>query len=60
MITFEIDRASNGQYFARIKARNGKTLFTSETYKRKRDAKHACDLIRQGEPWWSDLRDLTK
>lgn len=45
---FHIKRSSDKQYYALIIARNGKILFTSETYKRKRNAIKACRVINDG------------
>lgn len=41
----EIKRAKNKEYFFIVKARNGKTLVTSETYKRKASAYKAIRAV---------------
>ncbi len=47
MIYFEIEDANNNQYYFRIKSTgNNKTLCHSETYKNKKDAEHAIELIK--------------
>jgi uncharacterized protein YegP (UPF0339 family) len=38
-------KAKNGQFFARIKAKNGKILAVTETYTRRRGPKTAVELI---------------
>ena len=44
---FEIIKAKAGQWYWRIKAKNGKILAHSETYKRKSDAEHAVNLVKE-------------
>lgn len=43
---YPIRRTVNGQYYARIVASNGQTLFTSETYVSKADAIAAANLVK--------------
>ena len=47
MIT-EIIENKKGQFYIRIKAKNGKILVHSETYKKQHDAVVAVDILRSG------------
>lgn len=42
---FETFTGKDGQHYARLKARNGKTLFTSEGYTEERGAEEAIFLV---------------
>lgn len=46
-MTFEIRRASGGQYYWRIVAGNGQVLATSETYYSKASAQAAAESVRR-------------
>lgn len=41
----ELDKSTQGKWFFRIKAANGKVLAHSEEYARKRNAAHGAQLI---------------
>ncbi len=55
-----IDRADN-QFGARIVASNGKILFSSEGYVRKRSAIRACKVVRaaHGRKYAPVIHDMT-
>jgi uncharacterized protein YegP (UPF0339 family) len=40
-------KSKNGQHYVTIVAKNGRVLFTSETYKRKSSAKKAVDAVQK-------------
>jgi uncharacterized protein YegP (UPF0339 family) len=42
---WELCRSDDGQWFVRFIAANGQKIVTSETYKRKRDALHAIEVV---------------
>jgi uncharacterized protein YegP (UPF0339 family) len=45
---FQVHRSSNGQYWWRIVAANGRVLASSETYHNKQDAINACGVVKAG------------
>lgn len=46
MVTFKIHRSLDKLYYVTIIARNGRVLFTSETYKRKQGALKAIAAVQ--------------
>lgn len=47
MIKFEIFKATNGQFYFRIKSSNGQIIAQSEGYTRKESAKDTIDTIKK-------------
>lgn len=46
MIKIKIHRSKDNQYYTTVVARNGKVLFTSEMYKRKRNTLKAIAALK--------------
>jgi len=44
---FEIDKASNGEYFTRFVASNGEKMVRSETYTSKQNAKNCAESVKK-------------
>lgn len=44
---FQVLRARGGGYFARIKGENHETMFSSEVYRTKASAIHACQVVQE-------------
>ena len=55
MHTIEIRRSTNGQYYARAKARNGEVIATTEMYTTKANALAAARLLQAGGGTITDL-----
>lgn len=47
---YEIKRAKNGEYYFNLKAGNGQTILTSETYKAKAGAANGIASIKMNAP----------
>jgi uncharacterized protein len=47
---FEIDKASDGQFYFRLKAGNGEIIFSSEQYKAKASAQGGIDSVKANAP----------
>ena len=55
MHTIEIRKATNGQYYARGKGRNGEIMAYTEMYTTKSSALHAAELMQRGGGTITDL-----
>lgn len=51
MAKFVIKKSSNGQYFFNLKANNGETILTSETYVSKSGAQNGINSVRVNTPF---------
>ena len=47
---FEISRATDGTFFFRLKAENGRTILASETYTAKRSAEQGIESVKVNSP----------
>ena len=56
----QILKSTNGQFYWRIVARNGRILATSETYKSKQACKNTVTSVIDGIGYGIPCEDLTK
>jgi uncharacterized protein YegP (UPF0339 family) len=57
---FNLHRSSDNQFYFTLRARNGRVLMTSETYKRKEKAEKSMDAIRDMFAFtYVDVKDHT-
>lgn len=50
MGTFELKKASDGQFYFRLKAGNGETILSSEMYKAKDSATNGIESVKKNAP----------
>lgn len=55
----ELKRAKKNQFYFRVKAKNGRVLVTSETYKSKASAWKAMESLENLMMGYFDIKDLT-
>lgn len=55
---WHINTAVNGEFFATLKARNGKTLVVTETEKSRRNVRRTIESVRRNAP--GEIRDNTR
>ena len=56
---FQILDSSNGQFYSRFVAGNGRVIFTTETYVDKADARAAAQLVKDNA-WSAPIVDKTR